>query len=289
MGDFTLGCLLGQYDKAQSFDMSSAAAPLPAGAVGSWALNTGVASFSFVTDAHSSGQSIFVQVASLGTSRDAILRYSYNAANDAYARWFPDVTTHQMELSFWAYATGAVNLFDINIQTVFQSILITNGNAPLQPYHAGPSSVVSGSGLFFIDLDCNTATPNGVGVVLDDFLLRVDPITLHPEYEFQAAERAIRSQHRTLGGQLHTYTWDKYGAWNVPLRYLPTSHADLLNWWWQQGFNLAFTLDTSDSESIHICRIVNERQPIGGRERPYADLWNGALQLEAINDGTLAF
>ena len=73
------------------------------------------------------------------------------------------------------------------------------------------------------------------------------------------------------------------------MRFLPTSHADLINWWWENQFNLVFTLDTSDSESTRILRMVNERQPIGGRIRPYKDQWQGTLQLESIDEGGLVF
>jgi hypothetical protein len=40
---------------------------------------------------------------------------------------------------------------------------------------------------------------------------------------------------------------------------------------------------------VRIVRIVNDRQPIGRRVRPYDDLWQGALELESINTGALAF
>ena len=130
---------------------------------------------------------------------------------------------------------------------------------------------------------------DGHAATLDDVLTQIDPITIYPEYSFREQARVIESTHRTLAGNQLTYIWGKYFAYTVPLRFLPTSHADLINWWWENRFNLAFTLDTSDSESTYILGITNDRQPIDRRIRPYNDLWEGVLQLESINEGFLVF
>ena len=126
-------------------------------------------------------------------------------------------------------------------------------------------------------------------VFVDDYLLKVDFFTLHPEWDFLDNSPLIQNQHRTTGGIRHSYVWGKSFAWEVPLQFLSDSHADLINWWWLNQFNLAFTLDTSDSESIFITRITNEAQPIGQRIRSMEDRWQGNLRLESIHDGRLVF
>ncbi|MCZ6749303.1 MAG: DUF935 family protein [SAR324 cluster bacterium] len=59
--------------------------------------------------------------------------------------------------------------------------------------------------------------------------------------------------------------------------------------WWAKDNNLLFTLDTSDSESLYVVRIVNGSQPIDRRMRPYADRWRGTLRLESAGNGALDF
>jgi hypothetical protein len=120
-------------------------------------------------------------------------------------------------------------------------------------------------------------------------LTTIDPITLLPEWDFEERARVLKAEHRTQGGLLYTYVWEKHFAYNVPLRFLSDSHAALLNWWWENQFDLALTLDSSDSESTRIVRIVNDRQPIGKRIRPYANLWEGMVELESIDRGSLVF
>jgi len=290
MGDFTLGCLLGAYDRAQSFDVASVAAPLADGDVGSW--DFGVGSGALVaTEAHSSAQGLFWRVGSYGVASQLVL-YDHRAPDDAYGRWFPEVTTHALRTDFWvrlfsAATSGAVyqDFLDIPGETnVFLPTAVG-----LRHVRNSVSNATSGSDGPAWRLVRNGALPTSVSLGLDDVLTQVDPIALLPEYGFAEQARVIKTEHRTLGGDLHTYVWEKYFAWSVPLRFLPSSHADLLNWWWENQFNLLFTLDTSDAESLYVCRIVNERQPIGRRIRPYNDLWEGVLELESVNNGGLAF
>jgi hypothetical protein len=130
---------------------------------------------------------------------------------------------------------------------------------------------------------------SNASLLAEDVLTSVDVIPLYPEWSFEDRGELIRSQHRTRAGVLHNLVWEKFLSYSMPLRYLPGSHAALLNWWWEQDLALLLTLDSSDSESLHAVRIVNDTQPFGKRIRPYADLWEGTLRLESLDPGGLAF
>jgi len=292
MGDFTLGCLLGQYDRAQSFDVASAAVGMPQ--VGSWFFKTSASlEHSFNADpanVHSSGQGLVITTYSYGSPHDAVLRYRYNTGNDAYARWFPDVTTHDLQTLFFArLLTGGTNgLFEASLDN--KGYLGVIYSPELQRYQI-KTTTFSGETTEspFLDFDVVSGHTGSVAFIIDDVLTQIDPIVLHPEYSFREQARVIQSQHRTSRGNLYTYRWGRHFSYTVPLRFLPDSHAALINWWWENQFNLAFTLDTSDAQSVSIVRITNDRQPIDGRIAPYKDLWQGTLQLESINDGALVF
>ena len=289
MGDFTLGCLLGQYDRTQSFDVDSVA--LSAfGNIEKWNLEHAGIVNKFATDVHSSDQSLRVTVNSaIGTQ---FLSYAYNVVDDLKARQFTEIDTHTARFWFWARIEEAVSSGGV--------IGFWKGNGgndtpiaeadSLSRYELGSTSVISNgvSSYYMAAFDrIGTAVPYNFD--LDDVLVQLDYFTLNPDYSFQEQAQLIKRQHRTLAGDMHTYSWDKFFAYSVPLRFLSDSHAALINWWWENQFNLAFTLDTSDSESTYICRITNGQQPIGSRIRPYDDLWQGTLRLESINNGSLVF
>ena len=85
MGDFTLGCLLGQYDKAQSFDVNSFA--LGGSGINSWETVSIVSSITFfdgVAHVHSSNQALQIEAFSHGSLQN-LIRYNYAAENDVYA------------------------------------------------------------------------------------------------------------------------------------------------------------------------------------------------------------
>jgi len=128
--------------------------------------------------------------------------------------------------------------------------------------------------------------------VLDDVLTQADPITLHPEYSLSLGAQLEQSSLRTRNGNLHTTVWHRHFAATLPLRWLSNSHANLINWWWQHQHNLLLRLDEDDPEQVVICRIVNNRQPIGAKRAPYAlndGGWEGVLELESIHQGGLVF
>ena len=288
IGSITLGCLLGQYDKAQSFDVNSIAGPLFDGDVGSWNFFVGSGGFTNAPSiTHSSGQALSCFVGCRGTGAE-FFSYAYAQPNDAYARWFPDITTHALTTDFWAN----------------MSVASTSGDF-FQDFEGIPGEVdqtIGFDNFLMIHyrnsvLNCTSAEPPKFRLVgranagsirtarLEDVLTQIDPITIHPTWDFRERQELQRFNNKTLGAIQHTYSWDKHFAWSVPLQFLSTSHANLINWWWQNQLNLLFTLNTSDSESMFVTRIVNDQQPINRRIRPHDNLWSGMISLESLIRG----
>ena len=282
MGDFTLGCLIGTN---QSFDTWGTTTP------NSWSFLASVCSAYQTTQAHSSAQGVRMEVYS-NALFEAGIRFGYGYG-DVRSRHFPDVETHAMHVSVWANPLAAADSGGFQIQLVSGAGVIGSQIISYTGNHARYNVAIqttSWGGLYpYLDLQSVAAITGSLGILFDDVLARVDQITLYPEWSFQEQARLVQSRHRSLGGKEHVYTWGKYFAYEVPLRFLSTSHAALINWWWEKQFHLLFTLDTSDSESSFIVRIANDRQPIGGRVKPYADLFQGVLQLESVHDGRLNF
>jgi len=297
MGQLTLGCLLGQYGGAQSFDVESRGGLTEVrswekGGQCSWYFaGTGTPHF-----VHSSAQSLRIDVFSR-EANTTLLSYGYNQADDARARWFPEVDTHPVQAVAWVLVHPATSSGDFRAQLIASPNVslvlpgLTLGVNPLQ-FVRMESAVFSDSATaprVTIRPSVGKDISSQASILADDVLTAVDAIRLYPEWSFEARSELIRSRHRTRAGAQHDLIWSKYLAYSMPLRFLPGSEAELLNWWWERGFPLLLTLDSSDSEGLHVVRIVNETQPIGRRVRPYPDLWEGTLRLESTDAGGLAF
>lgn len=110
------------------------------------------------------------------------------------------------------------------------------------------------------------------------------PLAIHPEWSFQDQETQIQSRHRTQGGKLFSYLWANFFKYQVPLRFVNSAAQSLINAWWERQDDVAFTLNSSETESTVLCRIVNTSLPINRFVRPYNDQFEGALLLEAVAD-----
>jgi hypothetical protein len=297
MGGISLGCLLGQYDRAQSFDVNSSGTPSD---VRSWT-KSGQSSWFFVGSAapqfvHSSAQSLRIDVFSNAGSA-SVLSYTYGRADDAYTRWFPEIDTHALEAAAWLLVHPATSSggfrFELFAHPGASRVLPgrTLGADPLEFIRLASLVHSDGGGAprVAVQIPAGAGISSNASILADDVLTTVDPVPLYPEWSFEDRSELIRAQHRTRSGVLHDLVWQKFLSYSMPLRYLPGSHAALLNWWWEQGLALLLTLDSSDGESLHAVRIVNDSQPIGKRLRPYADLWEGTLHLESLDPGGLAY
>lgn len=280
MGDFSLGALIGANQSFEDTTLSGWSALTAQGSASTTALAVSV---------HSSTNALFLQIFSSAINEQG-RRYDY--FSDYTLKAFRGVHSHHVVVDGW----GRSDLNSVGFLLELGGLGISS-YSPSFPFVATALArrQVSGyaalgvNSLLLLDAQIQGTYNNSAYCLLDDVLARVDEITLYPEWDFAERARLLKAEHRTQGGLLHTYVWEKHFAYSVPLRFLADSHAALLNWWWENQFNLALTLDSSDSESTRIVRITNDRQPIGRRMRPYADRWEGVIELESIDRGSLVF
>ena len=293
-GLWTLGCVLGRYDLAQSFDVASAsltAADSGTSAVNSWAKNIAQTSLDYFTAVHSSAQGLRVFTNSSAASVHALL-YQYGQANDGHERWFPDVRTHRARLTAWARMDTAATSGNHRL-TLVGSAGTGTGVIPfhataLQPVTVDLTGITSGGGFPHVAVSRHVNPGSGATSYIDDVLLQSDWIQLNPEIGFADESPMLFESAGALGGRRDFYRWGRTFAWQVPLKYLSDSDAGLLTFWWRNQFTIALTLDTSDAATVQLCRVVNDDNPVRKRMRPYGNLWEGGLRLESLHDGRLA-
>ena len=287
-GNVSLGCLLGQLNRAMSFDVASTSW---ATSVGSWSKGvTAVSAYFNSTDTHSSAQGARIEAYSNNLTRS--VRVSHRTADDYNGRKFPDVSTHDVATTVWArIGTAAFSGFvAFGVWSTFNTLIPVPFSLALQyiQYDTVISSIGASTALVATIFEMQPGT-GSYALYADDVITRVDPITLFPDWTLEQSRALIRAGHDATGGYNRETIWSSFGTWKLPLRFLSDSHAALINWWWKNSFTLALTLDTSDADTTAIVRIVNDQQPIGARSRPYDNLWNGTLMLEAIDKGSLVY
>lgn len=283
MGDITLGAVMGRNHSFESF------ADFPE----YWSGSSDQTSFYQVnstTSVHSSSLGLKTFADSTGGDGD-ILFYSYETETDFYRVGYPEISSHQIKSFIWARAGDAPSsgqtrwMLAGNSEATSQPIAF---HSSLQRYEA-ETFIDSQASLPFAGLTRISAANSQATVFLDDAMTQVDPRILHPEWSLGEMEKITEIVHRTRNGDLKSYRWNSYFEFQVPLRWISTGEADLINWWWEHQLDLVLILDSSEPSAMVLCRIGNERQPIGQREPPYNDQWKGRLHLEGINQGGLIY
>ena len=112
------------------------------------------------------------------------------------------------------------------------------------------------------------------------------PYPIYPGWSFQDRESQIASRFRTQGGKLFSYRWSGFHKYQIPLTFVDSAGEHLLNAWWANQETVALTLNSSESESTVLCMMVNGTKPINQFVRPYSDLFEGTLQLEAVEESS---
>lgn len=103
-------------------------------------------------------------------------------------------------------------------------------------------------------------------------------VELVPEFSYQEDDEVIASRHRSQSGKQYVYKWGDVRGWKLPVTFLTTSEAGLLNQWWKNNTSLTLINETTSDE--YSVRIMNGKKPIAQFIKPYTDLLKGTVELE---------
>lgn len=279
MGDFTLGCLLGKSDKAQSFDISSIALTTR---INSWELGS-VASFNFTTEVHSSKQGLQIDVFSNDVTERLM---SYPRTGVIHDRWFTEIDTHLYSFTGFGRITTAASSGQILFETL--TVFAGFGENKAIPFNDELQKIdynfliSSGEDTDPIDTVQRFTDASSCTVIIDDILTRVDEIILHPDWNYQNQHQLIETRGVSIGGKSEYFKYGEFYDFQIPLFFISTSHANLMNFWWEEKFELLYTENTSNESLMRIVRI---------RDKPFnsfitgTGLYRGNLTLESVTNG----
>lgn len=265
MGDFTLGALLGEH---QSFDPN----------VGSWEKFSSPGSFGLQqTDVHSSVQGAIFEAFSDASNPRVLIQYDYTTASIG----FTDITTHTVDVSLWSRISLAVGSGRVaaRVNSEFPGLRIIFSDSI--ELHQGQASVSAESLALRFHFELSGTT--NFNLFIDDILPEIDRQILHPNWDYTENEEIIKHLHTTIGGQTSQFKYANLFKFEIGLFAIPTSQANLINYWWNDKLNLVYRPDTSDSNLVYIVRLVNQSKPLDTFVEVNQDLLLGTLQLESIS------
>jgi len=272
---FELGQLLGDYGGGQSFEN-----------VGSWSHVTHSGSSSFAidsSDVHSSDNTARLWRTDTGSHT---LTYDYGVDGDLWDKWSPDITSHRIVCYFWGMIEEINNSGDI--AAIIHDAAVHIPRASNVARHRMETIITSGDAATLrFDTTTHKAASGVFNCRIDDVLTTVDMLDLYPDRSLVDNREITVSRHSTLGGREASYKWGEWNGWQVSLKFLPASEANLLDIWWRDNRPLLWVPDTSDSTQMHIVQMVNAVSPVTTLQRPYQDLKNVSLMLETVQGGLI--
>jgi hypothetical protein len=105
-------------------------------------------------------------------------------------------------------------------------------------------------------------------------------VQIFPEWELRAGMKKTTTSIRTNLGKLYTYKWGQFKRFEVPVRYISTSKAAIVNSWWQTADLLHWKVYSGGVWETNSVMIVNKTAPFNDFEKGYMSLMKGNLELE---------
>ena len=266
-----LAALLPPFNGAGSFEQYNGADPTQ---VNCWTDNfAGTYSFNVRSGGSSalvhSSQYNLTLVLSGGASGD--IQREYKA--DVPARRFTDITTHSVLIAAWACSS----LGHAEMRFEFGSAINSINSFGSMQLKLLTGDVASDWLLKIAAVD-DTGNRNAF---VDDVNFGVDAVTLVPDWQWQTRDLQMREEQSTLAYRRWNTGFGTSRAYEVPLRYVPSSVADLLNWWHGQQFTLILEVNSEEGD-VHLVRLVNPDSPLQQLQPPYGGLFQGTLQLQLV-------
>lgn len=113
-------------------------------------------------------------------------------------------------------------------------------------------------------------------------------VQIDPLFSFRDSRNINETVIRTQEGELKSIVWDGYNRYNLPLTYVSSNIMSYINNLWVNNTDvyLIFNFNTASEENIR-CGIINTTKPLPQKNRPYNDLWQGNLILQALDSSDI--
>ena len=103
-------------------------------------------------------------------------------------------------------------------------------------------------------------------------------VTIESDWDYEERDKKLEDKHRTRGGGRYVYKWGSYRSWKIPVSYVNSSFAAIVNSWWVSNTQLLFKSESA--AAVYSVQLTNDAKPLGKFVRPYDTLFAGTIELE---------
>ena len=103
-------------------------------------------------------------------------------------------------------------------------------------------------------------------------------ISIEPEWDYAEPDKKLEDEHRTRAGGRYVYKWGSFRRWKLPVSYVDSSFAAVVNSWWVSNTQLLFKSESA--AAVYSVQITNDAKPVGKFTKPYDTLFEGLIELE---------
>lgn len=103
-------------------------------------------------------------------------------------------------------------------------------------------------------------------------------LTIEPTHDYKEVDDKIEQVVRARSGKRYNYLWSSFKKWSLPVVFVDSSFASIVNSYWSSNTNLLFKNESSTS--VFSVVITNNVKPIGELIKPYDNLYKGVIEVE---------
>jgi len=104
-------------------------------------------------------------------------------------------------------------------------------------------------------------------------------VDVEPTWGYSQSDEKIENRHRVRSGKSYVYKWGEFKRYKLPMTYVDSNFKSIVNSYWNTNTQLLF-MEVGNPSSVSSVRISNKKIPIGLNVEPYADLFEGVIELE---------
>ena len=105
-------------------------------------------------------------------------------------------------------------------------------------------------------------------------------IVLYPDEGMELGKHLMHNTQRAADGHLYGYEFGTYHKSSIPVQFMPSSDAAIVNSWWESQAKLLLFVTSGPVTAVHSCMIMGETCPMNQLNKPYDDRFKGTIPLE---------